>query len=507
MATPPTNASGFVIGQDDECKESSSLYDGTFAASHSLPSGPDNDSVSQLQSHTTGGASEQRSAIAPRRRYSIQQLIQTLGSNVGHHTDLPPELERRVLDFRLARQKRKEKYGVAKQWGIFGMYPYLVAVRVDLEWAEDAAWRRQNSQPYLAWADFDTARLRATRPWFTYAIVSLCTIMLLVEFIVNGFRFESLSTNLMIGPSKETLIKVWARDTERIVVNGEWQRIFAPILLHAGVIHYAINMIVFWFLGSAVEEAHGSWNCALLFLVPGIGGNLLSAIFLPQFVSVGASGGIFGLMGACFTDIGLNWSLLFLKTGDEEERGHWRRNGIAVTLLILETVINAVFGLITPFVDNWSHLGGLLYGACCALSILEPLDVGFFGVNETYWGKIRAIVVKFFGILISLFLIMATSIWLATSEPGANPCSGCRYISCVPFPFFREQKWWYCDDCDFATGNLYRTGSVYSMVEINCPDESVVTVDISDDNIMDPADARRMLPSFCQDHCTTRFMN
>jgi hypothetical protein len=78
------------------------------------------------------------------------------------------------------------------------------------------------------------------------------------------------------------------------------------------------------------------------------------------------------------------------------------------------------------------------------------MNVRFFGVNSNTWQKIRLITVRFFGLFVSLFLIMVSSVWLATSEPGSTPCAGCRYISCVPFPFFREEKWWYCDDCDFG---------------------------------------------------------
>ena len=82
-------------------------------------------------------------------------------------------------------------------------------------------------------------------------------------------------------------------------------------------------MTALWFIGKAVEQCHGFAAAAILFIIPAVGGTILSAIFLPEYISVGASGGIFGLIGACIADICINWSLLFSKhvnTSDEGAR-------------------------------------------------------------------------------------------------------------------------------------------------------------------------------------------
>lgn len=165
-----------------------------------------------------------------------------------------------------------------------------------------------------------------------------------------------------------------------------------------------------------------------------------------------------------------------------------------------------ILGLVTPFIDNWSHLGGILYGACCAFSTIEPLAVGFFGVNSTTWGKIRALAVKFCGLIVSVVLIIVTTAWLATSTPGDIPCNKCRYVSCVPFPFFTADKWWYCDDCDFVTANLFKNGTTtYQQIELTCPDKTVAMVDISAEMLSNSNDVGKQLPTYCRDYCDSVF--
>lgn len=60
---------------------------------------------------------------------------------------MAPALARRIRDFQFAQDKRRRKYGDERPWGILGLYDHLAAIRVDIEWAEDAAWRRANGEP------------------------------------------------------------------------------------------------------------------------------------------------------------------------------------------------------------------------------------------------------------------------------------------------------------------------------------------------------------------------
>jgi len=160
-----------------------------------------------------------------------------------------------------------------------------------------------------------------------------------------------------------------------------------------------------------------------------------------------------------------------------------------------------------PYVDNFSHLGGLLYGLLCGLSLMEPLSIGFFGVAKTSADKFRHLFVKFFGLGITALAVMATTGWLAGLQPGDRPCSGCRYISCVPFPLFQDEKWWYCDDCDQVEARLIREGDDYFQVDLTCPDKDIVSIDVSERqySVDQKLDLQRDLPKLCRGFCEDTF--
>lgn len=441
-----------------------------------------------------------------RRKYSISQLVASLSSGADV-SELPPELERRVRDFHLAQQKRADKYGTMTATGIYGMYVHLASVRVDLEWAEDAAWRRNNDEPYLAWTDFDDIRIKGfNRPWLTYLLIFACTVMMFLGFAFNSWSFEPLDVNPLIGPSAKTLVELGARDTSAIVEDGQWFRLFTPLVLHAGLIHYLINMAALFFIGGAVEQSHGMFNTTLIFLISGVGGNILSAIFLPQYISVGASGGIFGLIGACLADIMLNWNILFLKSSEDDEKTR-SRNIWAIVWITVELIVNILLGT-TPYIDNFTHLGGLLYGFFCGLSTIESAVVGFFGYREDLCDKIRTFTIRFFGLIASVVFIMLTTAWLASSEVGENPCPNCRYFSCVPFPWWAgdEDKWWHCDDCDRVTADLIRsTTDFYDTIRLTCPNDALSYIDVTSEKYSTPDDIRGKLPDYCRDYCAEVF--
>lgn len=312
----------------------------------------------------------------------------------------------------------------------------------------------------------------------------------------------------MIGPSTETLVAMGAKLTTLIVDEGQWYRLISPMILHAGLIHFFLNMIAMWYIGRALERAHGSFKTAIVFVISAIGGNILSAIFLPRHVTVGASGGIFGLLGGSILDIFKNWSLIFSKEMNAGYRGSILCNNLKIVLLLLiDIIVNAAVGF-TPLVDNFTHLGGMIYGFLIGLTLFRKILV-IFKDEEGYCGRLKRVFIQFFGLIVTVALLMVTIATLAQSDAETIPCNSCRYFSCVPFPPWQpaDQRWWNCDDCDQVSADAIKDvgNSVFTELTLVCPDEQVVEEDISEDKIGDVDDLAAKLPSYCREFCENVF--
>jgi len=145
------------------------------------------------------------------------------------------------------------------------------------------------------------------------------------------------------------LITYGAKDND-LIIQGQYWRFITPIFLHANLLHVGLNMLNFFVLGIFLERLVGHLRFLLIYLLTGIISIIASFYFMPQEISVGASGAIFGLVGA--------YSVFVLW-----HRRAFRNNGIPALLwLVLIIGVNLSIGLFVPNVDNYAHLGGLLSG-------------------------------------------------------------------------------------------------------------------------------------------------
>ena len=354
---------------------------------------------------------------------------------------------------------------------------------------------------YVSWADFEASKKKGIhRPFFTYFLLLLCTIVLIVSIALNGWKVEPLNVNTMIGPSAETLILMGAKDSNLIVNKNEAWRLVTSVVLHAGLVHYFLNMLALWFVGSAVEMTHGFAASIIFFIIPAIGGTILSAIFLPEYITVGASGGIFGLIGACLSDIVVNWKLLF--SDFVNKNGKKSTHATIVALLVLDIFLNTIIGL-TPFVDNFTHLGGMVLGFLCGISTMERLSSDFFGVEQSCVSRAKQVVIRFFGIIVSVLGILIATIVLFNGDGGTTPCPKCTWLSCVPFPPWKgpQDKWWYCDDCGRVVAEIISSPSLHLQME--CPDGTSVPVALDLVGDIDRDKLEKKLPSYCREYCPT----
>lgn len=127
------------------------------------------------------------------------------------------------------------------------------------------------------------------------------------------------------------------------VANGDWWRLITAAFLHANLIHIGLNMLAVYWLGTAVELYIGPVRYVALYLVSGLAGSAGALLATPLTPTVGASGAIFGILGALLV-------IEYQQTG--------RLAGQALTLI----VINLLFTFSFANISYGGHLGGLAGG-------------------------------------------------------------------------------------------------------------------------------------------------
>jgi membrane associated rhomboid family serine protease len=128
------------------------------------------------------------------------------------------------------------------------------------------------------------------------------------------------------------------------VTNGQWWLLITAGFLHGSIIHLFFNVYILWVLGSQLENIVGKTKFIVIYFVSLLGGSLASYLFSPfGSYSIGASGAIFGLMGA------------MLVVG--------RKRNLDISQITTLVVINVVIGFVLSGIDWRAHLGGLAAGA------------------------------------------------------------------------------------------------------------------------------------------------
>ena len=180
---------------------------------------------------------------------------------------------------------------------------------------------------------------------------AMCTAILI---FINVAVFLVLS---VFGNTQDTLFMLdhGAAYEPIVVQKHEFYRIVTSIFLHFGIDHLLNNMVLLGALGWNLEIEIGKIRFTLIYLLSGIGGNIISlyhGIQTQEYaVSAGASGAIFGLMGALFYVVIAN------------RGGLGRLSGRGMAFMV---ALSLYFGLTSRGVDNWAHVGGLLCGVLLA---------------------------------------------------------------------------------------------------------------------------------------------
>ena len=150
-----------------------------------------------------------------------------------------------------------------------------------------------------------------------------------------------------------------------VLRDREYWRLLTSVFLHADFAHIASNMFIQLFMGNAVERNLGHIRYLILYLLTGIGGNVVSVLFDRAMgvntYSVGASGAVFGVMGALI--------ILILKGRKK------LRSGSSLMARAAFAVFYAVYsGFRNPYTDNAAHIGGIAFGLVLGALLTITID-------------------------------------------------------------------------------------------------------------------------------------
>ena len=170
------------------------------------------------------------------------------------------------------------------------------------------------------------------RPIVTYALTIIMVIIFALMYVLgNG----SLDTNTLFNFGG-------------LIKEGSPLRLITSIFLHIGILHLVMNMWALILLGKQTENFYGHVKTLIIFLFSGIVGNLLSVILMDErTISAGASGAIFGLMGA----------ILYFAINQRTYMGQALKRDILPVI-----IVNLLFGFLLTGVNMYAHIGGLIGG-------------------------------------------------------------------------------------------------------------------------------------------------
>ncbi len=175
-------------------------------------------------------------------------------------------------------------------------------------------------------------------PYVTYGLILLCILCYVVP-ILFGY-YDSLVSMFSIYPSA--------------IKAGEYYRLLTAAFLHGNIIHLLFNCYALFVIGSQVESFLGRFKYIAIYLFSAVSASLLSMLFLGNHLSLGASGAIFGLMGA-IVYFGYHYRVYL--------------GNIVKSQIIPLILFNLLLGFTLPGIDNFAHIGGLIGGSLFTIAL------------------------------------------------------------------------------------------------------------------------------------------
>ena len=240
-----------------------------------------------------------------------------------------------------------------------------------------------------------------------------------VTWILLGANLVLFLLTELLGGSTATdaLVRLGAMEGQ-LIASGEYWRLFTAMFLHSGLIHLGFNLIGLLIFGQQLERLFGSVRFFAVYILAGLAGSVASYAFnisvTPYSIGIGASGAVFGILGALVAFFISNRNML----------GSMGRQ--TLTGLLALAAINLGVGFVMPGIDNFAHMGGLLGGLLLGMAyspIYKPIynpmgwPMGWAqGMEDTnsilkrVWTLPVAAVALIAGVLVGDFIVGDTAI-------------------------------------------------------------------------------------------------
>jgi len=171
----------------------------------------------------------------------------------------------------------------------------------------------------------------------------------LLAIAVLVYVLQMATEGFLVGTDLPAL---WGMKVNELIIEGQFWRLITPVFLHGSILHIAFNMYALLIFGPGLERFYGHWRYLALYFVSGFAGNVFSFLF-SSAPSLGSSTAIFGLLAAEGVFLYQNRKLF----GKGAQR--------ALINLVTIALVNLFIGL-SPGIDSWGHIGGLIGGALFA---------------------------------------------------------------------------------------------------------------------------------------------
>ena len=204
------------------------------------------------------------------------------------------------------------------------------------------------------------------KPTITYALIIINVLLYFIPMIF-GFHTELVNKYCIFAPS---------------IRNGEYYRLLTGAFIHANILHLGCNCYALYVLGTQVESYFSKIKYIIIYILSALSASLFSMIFAKNTASIGASGAIFGIMGAllCF--------------------GYYYRvylGNVLKSQLIPLIIFNLLLGFALSGIDNFAHIGGLLGG------IGATMALGVDGKSKKY-ESINGIIITTIFIIFEIYM-------------------------------------------------------------------------------------------------------